>query len=88
VGVEADVRKSLVTEGESHDMYSAAGRGEGSSPFAAFNAKNFMSDIIAHCMRNGLDCVNDYKTPNCMFFLLSIADRLHASRFSQNTDNS
>jgi hypothetical protein len=83
-----DLKKSLVTEGESHYMYSAVGRGEGSSPFAAFNAKNFMSDIIAHCMRNGLDCVTDCKTPNRMFFLLSIANRLHPSRFSQNSDDS
>jgi hypothetical protein len=47
VGVEADVRKSLATEGESHYMYSAV-RGEGSSSFATFNAKNSISVQDGH----------------------------------------
>jgi hypothetical protein len=42
VGVEAGVRKSLVTDGESHYMYSAV-RGEGSFSFATFNAKDSIS---------------------------------------------
>jgi hypothetical protein len=42
VGVEADVRNSLATEGESHHMYSAV-HSEGSSSFATFNAKDFIS---------------------------------------------
>jgi hypothetical protein len=36
-------------------------------------------------MRNGLDCVPDYKTPNRTFLLLSIANRLKPSGFSQDS---